>query len=553
MVKGIQKVRNRIKTCVNIGHFYREKIYRWHDYLLYKHRITPYVKLIKEFPITKNESLLIVCGRGMNILWAAIWTISSLAVRVHGYKVFVLTTTHQEHLNRYFRLLNLDLIFYDDLIRTISSDLPEELAKQVEQACTFNDFRDLFYKETPIGQIALSTYTRYTFKGAIDLKKSEVRESVVKWIKIVCQAVHIAEMIYEKYTVKYLYISELFFEEYSGFYYTALSKGINIIKFTGTVRDQAFILQHMNKENERLHHAALASSTWEKIKKKPFTEREEKELKQNFIDRYGNKWHRSYRNHRGTKIMPADEVRKILGVTPGRKIAVIYSHILYDSLFFFGTDLFDNYAQWLVESVRVACENDKIDWFIKVHPSNIWRGELNTVLKGKYEEEKLIEDFIGELPPHIRIIYADTKINPYAWFQVADFGITVRGTSGLEMAALGKIVITAGTGRYEGNGFTIDPKDKEEYLQILRRLPDIPSPTPEQVELAKRYAYGVFILKPFEFDFFEVDLRTGVREVYAADDLIYLPRKFKGNELPGNLKKMSEWICDPENLELLSE
>ena len=29
--------------------------------------------------------------------------------------------------------------------------------------------------------------------------------------------------------------------------------------------------------------------------------------------------------------------------------------------------------------------------------------------------------------------------------QMADYGITVRGTSGLEMAALGKTVITAGT------------------------------------------------------------------------------------------------------------
>jgi hypothetical protein len=527
-------------------------LFRWNDFRKYSGKLTSFRRLLENLPAPDRGSLLMVSGRGMNVIWAQMWSVLSLAVRVHGYKGYVLTTRGQRYLNRYFRLLDLELIFYDDLLKGTPSKLPQELSKKVERASTFDDFRELFYKETPIGQIALSTYTRYVCSGDIDLEAPGIRESVVEWVRIVCQAINAAEMIYEKYNVKVIYINELFFEEYSGFYYTALSKRLNIIKFTGTIRDRAFILQHMNISNERLHHASLAASTWGSVKEEPFTGKEDEELKQNFKDRYGKKWFRSYRNHRGTKLMPADEVRELLGVPPGRKMAVIFSHILYDSLFFFGTDLFDNYAQWLVESVRAACKNDRLDWMVKVHPSNIWRGELNTLLKGRYEEERLIGQFIGELPPHVRIITAETRINPYSWFQAADYGITVRGTAGLEMAALGKTVITAGTGRYEGNGFTVDPKGKTEYLKVLSELPDIPPLTPGQIELAKRYAHSIFIRKPFEFDFFEISLRTGAKDLLASDDIIYLPGTFQGRELPGNLKPLSEWVFNLKSLELFS-
>ena len=60
----------------------------------------------------------------------------------------------------------------------------------------------------------------------------------------------------------------------------------------------------------------------------------EAELSQNFTDRYGNKWHRSKRNHPNTKILDPAAARQSLGIGPDRKVAAIYSHIRYDTLFF---------------------------------------------------------------------------------------------------------------------------------------------------------------------------------------------------------------------------
>lgn len=524
------------------------------DYMLYARGVRGYCRLARHMQIDPAKgSLLIVSGRGMNVLWAQIWTILSLAARAHGYRVFVLTTRRQWHLNRYFRLLGITPVNFEDYAAGRSNALPKEVAEEVSRARSLVDYRKLRYQGTPIGEIALSTYSRHCGTGVIDLSDQEVCRFINQWLVQIVQSINIANAIFEQHDVRLAFFTEVFMEEYGAFYYAALEKELNITRFAGTVRDDAIIVQHLSRSNDRVHHASLSESSWEWVKAQPYSPAIDAALHKNFMDRYGAKWHRSKRNQPGTQIIDPMKARRQLGIAPDRKVAVIFSHILYDTLFFFGTDLFSDYAEWLVETVRVACANPRIDWLIKVHPSNLWRGELNTLLKGRYEEERVIELAIGKLPPHVRIVPASTKINPYTWFQMADFGITVRGTSGLEMAALGKNVITAGTGRYEGNGFTVDPPDKDAYLELLSKLPDLPKPTPMQWELAKRYAYSIFVLKPFTISSLMPRLKTGKRRVVASDDIVYCPVAWGKDTLPADLQEFSDWLANIENQDLLNE
>jgi hypothetical protein len=79
---------------------------------------------------------------------------------------------------------------------------------------------------------------------------------------------------------------------------------------------------------------------------------------------------------------------------------------------------------------------------------------------------------------------------------VLDYCLTVRGTVGIEAAALGIRTLTAGTGRYDRHGFTKDFETTENYLRQIRMLHELPPPTKEEIERALRYAYGVFLLRP---------------------------------------------------------
>ena len=63
---------------------------------------------------------------------------------------------------------------------------------------------------------------------------------------------------------------------------------------------------------------------------------------------------------------------------------------------------------------------------------------------------------IKELPPHVFFIPAESPISTFSFFGVMDYCLTVRGTIGIEAARMGIPVLTAGTGRYDRKGFTIN-------------------------------------------------------------------------------------------------
>lgn len=522
------------------------------DYCNYHAQAKSYWKLAATHHYQKSRpTLMIVAGRGMNVSNIQMWLLLALAVRVRGYNGMAFTWRSQHLLNRYFRLFKIELVYLDD--NPFALELPTAIATEVRNANSLETYRAITYRGAPVGEIGLSTYSRHLGTGVIDYANPEVNRFVSEWIARICSNMHFAETVFKKYNVTMLFFSEVFMEEYGAIYYEALLKELSVIRFAGTVRDNAIIIQSLSKANDRMHHSSIDKTTWDAIKHSSDDIKLTAELMQNFDDRYGNKWHRSQRNHRDTQQLTVDSARQQLGVAPERKVAVIYSHILYDTLFFFGTDLFKDYAEWLVETVRAAIANPHIDWLVKVHPSNIWRGELNTLLKGRYEEERLLQNAFGTLPPHVRIIGAETKISPLTWFQLADYGITVRGTSGLEMAALGKTVITAGTGRYEGNGFTIDPKDASEYLTMLSRLPELTSPTSEQIRLAKIYAHAIFVRKPYTLSCVAPKKRWGCKTVYASDDILYAPVPFTGDQLPDDLTHFSAWALQPRGRDLLND
>jgi hypothetical protein len=81
-------------------------------------------------------------------------------------------------------------------------------------------------------------------------------------------------------------------------------------------------------------------------------------------------------------------------------------------------------------------------------------------------------------------------------FPVMDYCITVRGTVGVEAAMHGIPVLTAGSARYAERGFTIDSTERREYLSRLSRIDDQPRLSAHERELAERFAYGLFVLRP---------------------------------------------------------
>lgn len=520
------------------------------DFLKYRKNFNTYRNIVDGNHRTGGR-VLFVAGRGMNVGWAQMWTYLSLSFALRNIEPCVLILSRQWVMRLYFNLVGAR-IFRLEVV--LENDARPFCSEELEECRTVKQWKALHYMNMPVGQMALSTYCRYHATGFIEPSNESFRVFAAEWIQDICRAYEAAAKLYRTHKIDRAVFTETFIEEYGGFYYAALASGIDVIKTSGTVRDNAIVVQRRSAQNERLHHAALTDPAWQIVKQLIDYDQIKSEVDRNFSDRYGGKWLRSQRNHKNTKIVSREEGRALLGLTGERKSVVVFSHILYDAMFHYGDELFQDYATWLIETVKVAIENPGVDWFIKLHPSNLWRGEFQSMLGGKYEEEKIIARHIGALPAHVHLVYADTPINPFGWYQIADYGISVRGTAGLEMACFGKPVITAGTGRYEGKGFTIDPRSVDEYRSILLALPALNPLTPAQTELAVRYAHGLFNMKPFTLASLEPRLKFGKRQVRESDDITYVPHPHsEATPLPSELLRFADYIEDKNQIDLLTE
>jgi hypothetical protein len=190
------------------------------------------------------------------------------------------------------------------------------------------------------------------------------------------------------------------------------------------------------------------------------------------------------------------DVQKTLGLDPAKKTAVIFSHILWDAPLSWAQPLFATYEDWLIETVRTAAANDRVNWVVKIHPANVGKGAREG-FTGESSEERAIRTRLGALPRHVVLLPPDTRLNALSIFGVMDYCVTVRGTVGIEAARLGVPVLTAAHARYSHRGFTVDSATREAYLANLQGIDRIPRMSAAERELADRFAYGMFLRRPF--------------------------------------------------------
>jgi hypothetical protein len=169
--------------------------------------------------------------------------------------------------------------------------------------------------------------------------------------------------------------------------------------------------------------------------------------------------------------------------------------MLWDAPVMWGKPLFSTYQEWFVETVRAACRNTSVNWVVRVHPAHISK-QADEGYRGDAAEVRVLRQHVGTLPPHVVALPPEAPVSTMTLLAIMDYCLTVRGTVGVEAARLGIPVLTAGPARYSGLGFTIDSASREEYLSRVARIQDVPPLSAAQRELAERFAYGLFLLRP---------------------------------------------------------
>ncbi len=333
-----------------------------------------------------------------------------------------------------------------------------------------------------------------------------------------------------------------------------LLRGIDVVQWCGAPQSDCLIYRRYDLGSRGEHPLALSDATWHRLLDMRWTAEQDRNVIEHITSNYqSGAWYNRQQLQDGKTVLSPTDVIRSLGLDPAKKTAVIFCHILYDATFFYGESLFEDYEQWLIETVRAAIDNRQLNWVVKVHPVNVWRSRMDGAELVQLEASILQKHF-GSLPDHVKLMPADTAINTFSLFEVADFGLTVRGTIGMELPCFGIPVVTAGTGRYSRRGFTIDPGTREEYLMLLARLQDMQRLDADTIRQARLHYFGALKLRPvptrsFVFDY-HADNRPGSPLKYNVFMTCRADDGLLGTEDFGRLIK---WFGDRTQPELLAQ
>ena len=463
-------------------------------------------KLLAELPLSVKPtqgSFLIISLSNLPFLLKAHSLLGHLAQK-EGLQPILMTYSGCKWAPKYGALFGLNNILYwnrwmeqgnfDSGKEVIDAFFQKEFGTQ--------DIKNLEYKGVSIGKHAMSTLIRDTMSGRFDISSPEYREKLKKYLQQAISVVEGATALIKEYKVVKMIVRDAGYLPNGAVYETGLNLGVDAIRFENAQMMGQWQVKRYNLRNKGQALFSISPETWETVKKLMLSLTQQQALKNDFEERYNADSKKDlYKYQFNKKLIPSDHIIEQFGLDRQKKTAVVFSHISWDANFFDGEDLFENFEHWLVETIRIAIKNPNLNWIIKLHPANVYKlKRANRTDTEIIESEMVALQALAPLPGHIKIMRSSSAINTWSLFEFIDYGLTVRGTIGAELPCYGVPVVTAGTGRYDRYGFTMDPSTREEYEKVLLELHQYPRLTANEIDKARKHAYWFFLNRTVSFD-----------------------------------------------------
>lgn len=171
--------------------------------------------------------------------------------------------------------------------------------------------------------------------------------------------------------------------------------------------------------------------------------------------------------------------------------------------------IYRDYYDWLVNTLKIIQNIDNVNWLLKAHPA-----------RKVYNEGDEIYSIFEKYAQKKNIFIIEDTISSNALYGIIDAAVTVSGTCGLEFSSSGIPVICAGWATYGGFGFTMEPKNEKEYIELLSHLDNISPLSNEKVNMAKKVSYAYFnVHNPID-KFDEIFVNSFSYNPKEADDYI---------------------------------
>ena len=156
------------------------------------------------------------------------------------------------------------------------------------------------------------------------------------------------------------------------------------------------------------------------------------------------------------------------GLDLSKPTALLAANLIWDLLALNKQIVFEGMIEWIGETINWFNKHPNYQLIIKPHPA-----ELHPSMPATKERVEIALKERGVLfTQNIFILSPKAKITVYELFPIIKVGLVHTSTVGIEMAGRGLPVITTARAPYRGFGFTLDPLNKKDYFDILKKTLD---------------------------------------------------------------------------------
>jgi hypothetical protein len=351
-----------------------------------------------------------------------------------------------------------------------------------------------------VGRIAWSSLNRH-LKGTLvepDRLTEEQAQILRRYFYAALVNVHAAAAAIDTVAPSSVLTSHGVYVDYAPAMSIAYQRKIPAVSWSSAYVDGHHYFTIPKGANQLLLQGVTREELWEERARTPLSADEEARLEDFLHHRYFRAGARDI--NVVSKPAGRETLLRTLGLRTGKPVVCVFAHVNWDACFDMSSMIYPNANVWTLETIRHAIGNDAVGWIIRVHPGELTDGAVLST-------GDVIRQEFPELPAHVKILWADSDINSYGLYQLADCGVTIFGTVGVELAAMGKPVILAGQAHYGAKGFTYDAGTQTEYLAMLARAASLKPLSAEQTALARRYAYWYFVQRQIPIR--AIDLKQG--------------------------------------------
>ena len=181
-----------------------------------------------------------------------------------------------------------------------------------------------------------------------------------------------------------------------------------------------------------------------------------------------------------------DNSKPLIGLT---------TNVIWDAQLHYDDTIFPSMMEWVYETIKFFSKNQNYNLIIRVHPTET-KSDRPAREKVKEEINKKIKKYLTK---NIFIVDSFENISTYSILDKCDLVLTYGTKLDIEYAARGYPVIVSGEAMTRNKGFVIEPKNKSDYFDILKKLEKIEMLNLEKKSLAKKFAFHYFFKRSLVF------------------------------------------------------